>query len=60
MTIDTRASRLDPLYMLELSRALLAENHRAKASSDVIRACKIEIEWWQMRAVRAVQGKESS
>jgi hypothetical protein len=51
--------RLDPLYMLELNRALLAESRRLNAPTDVLRACEIEIEWWQMRAVRAVQGKEN-
>lgn len=51
--------RRDPLYMLELNRALLDENRRAKAPADLIRALEVEIEWWQMRAVRAVQGKEN-
>lgn len=56
MLVDRR----DPLYMLELNRALLAENRRAKAPTDLIRDLEIEVEWWQMRAVRAVQGKENS
>lgn len=53
------ADRLDPLYMLELSRALLAENRRAGTPADMIRCLEIEVEWWQIRAVKAVQGKES-
>lgn len=55
MPVDRR----DPLYMLELNRALLAENRRVEAPAYLIRSFELEIEWWQMRAVRAVQGKEN-
>lgn len=55
------ADRRDPLYMLELNRALLAERLRDPENwpPELIRGLELEIEWWQMRAVRAVQGKEN-
>lgn len=56
---DRKLSR-DPLYELEMFRALLDAAEIEGANKDLISGLRREVEWWKRRAVRAVRGLQYS
>lgn len=45
----------DPLYELEMARALLEKARREEANPTLIRGLEGEVAWWEPRAIKAVR-----
>lgn len=47
----------DPLYELEMSRALLEKARREQANPALVQGLENEVKWWRRRAVDDIRGK---
>lgn len=53
---DRRSLSRDPLYELEMCRALLADARRQPNQNEVlVRGLESEVAWWMKRAVKVCQ-----